>query len=107
MASGKKTKRFMSRGETSNPSVLPPPSGKGKGDTISPPPDPDNPKKWALFGNRRVWPERGIDLTIFGATFIPQAVETLGWAGFVRTPNMAALDLVREFYYAMVPHHFS
>ncbi|KAK0574432.1 hypothetical protein LWI29_023633 [Acer saccharum] len=96
MASRKKTKRFMSRGEslgTSDPSVLPPPSGKGKGDIVSPPPDPDNPKKWALFGNRRVWPERGIDMTVSGSTFLPQAVKTLGWAGFVRTPNMAALDL--------------
>ncbi|KAK1575087.1 hypothetical protein Q3G72_002470 [Acer saccharum] len=80
---------------------------KGKGEIVSPPPDPDNPKRWALFGNRKVWPERGINLKVFGSTFIPDAVETMGWGGFVRTPNVAALDLVREFYYAMVPHRFT
>ena len=31
----------------------------------------------------------------------------MDWFGFVRTPNVAALDLVREFYYAMVPHRFT
>ena len=51
MAGGKKTKRNLSKGESSkdsDPFVLPPPSGKGKGDIVSPPPDPDNLKKMGL-----------------------------------------------------------
>ena len=108
MAGGKrKTKRVVTKGQSSRGSALPPPSGKGKGEITSPPPDPDNPQKWALYGNRKVWPERGIKLSVLGSTFVPHAVQALNWFGFVRTPNVAALDLVREFYYAMVPHRFS
>jgi len=110
MAGGKKKKRVLTKGQSSRGSVpfaLRPPSGKGKGEIVTPPPDPDNPKRWALFGNRKVRPERGINLKVLGSTFIPHTVEAMGWGGFVRTPNVAALDLVREFYYAMVPHRFT
>ena len=111
MAGGKKnSKRVKKKGESSrgsDPFALPPPSGKGKGEITSPPPDPENPKRWSLYGNRKVWPERGINLTVLASTFVPHAVRGLNWSGFVRTPNVAALDLVREFYYAMVPHRFS
>ena len=55
----------------------------------------------------KVWPERGINLKVFGSTFVPATVTTLNWGGYLRTPNVATLDLVREFYYAMVPHRFS
>ena len=34
-------------------------------------------------------------------------MQALDWFGFVRTLNVAALDLVREFYYAMVLHRFT
>ena len=84
MAGGKKTKRILSKGEcsrASNPSALPLPSGKGKGEVVSPSLDPDNLKRWALFGNRKVWLERGINLRVFGSTFIPHAVEAMGWGG--------------------------
>ena len=57
MVGGKKnSKRGKKKGESSrgsDPFALPPPSGKGKGEITSPPPDPDNPKRWALFGNRK------------------------------------------------------
>ena len=64
-----KKKGESSRG--SDPFALPPPSGKGKGEITSPPPDPDNPKRWALYENRKVCPERGINLTVLASTFVP------------------------------------
>ena len=97
MVGGKKKKQILSRREslrTSDSSVLSPPSGKGKGDIVWPPLDPNDPKRWALYGNKKVWPERGINMRVFGSTFIQEAVRAIDWVGFVRTPNMAALDLV-------------
>lgn len=86
--------------------VMPLPKGKGKGSTSTGPPNGDFSKRWATFGSRKIWPERGINLDIFGATWIPETVNTMGWRGFARTPNKAALELVREFYFAMTPLQF-
>ena len=85
--------------------VMRSPKGKGKGSTSTKAPTPYFPERWAIFGNRKIWPERGINLDIFGATWILETVNTMGWRGFVRTPNKAALELVREFYFAM-PEQF-
>ncbi|KAK3204607.1 hypothetical protein Dsin_018653 [Dipteronia sinensis] len=111
MAGGRKGKQVAREGSRPSkkrrePLVMQAPSGKGKGDTISQPPDSHDPERWALFRNRRIWPERGINLTVFANTFVPETVDIMGWTGFARTPNMAALELVREFYYAMVPYQF-
>lgn len=81
--------------------VMRSPKGKGKGSTSTEPPTPYFPERWANFGNRKIWPERGINLDIFGTNWISETVNTMGWRGFVRTPNRAALELVREFYFAM------
>ncbi|KAK3222043.1 hypothetical protein Dsin_009068 [Dipteronia sinensis] len=106
MTGGRKGKQVAREGSRPSkkrrePLVMQAPTGKGKGDTISQPPDSHDPERWALFGNKRIWPERGINLTVFGNTFVPETVDIMGWTGFARTPNMAALELVREFYYAM------
>ncbi|KAK3229781.1 hypothetical protein Dsin_001662 [Dipteronia sinensis] len=111
MAGGRKGKQVAREGSRPSkkrrePLVMQAPSGKGKGDTISQLPDSHDPERWALFGNRRIWPERGINLTVFANTFVPETVDIMRWTGFARTPNMAALELVREFYYAMVPYQF-
>ncbi|KAK3221281.1 hypothetical protein Dsin_008306 [Dipteronia sinensis] len=81
-------------------------SGKGKGNTVTEQPNPEDPKRWAQFRSRRIWSERGINLTVFGSIFAPEIVNTLGWNGYVRTLNMVALDLVKEFNYVMVPYLF-
>ena len=75
--------------------VMRSPKGKGKGSTSTEPPTSYFPARWANFGNRKIWPERGINLDIFGTNWISETVNTRGWRGFVRTPNRAALELVR------------
>ncbi|KAK2644616.1 hypothetical protein Ddye_019811 [Dipteronia dyeriana] len=55
------------------PLAMPPVKGKGKGDTITHIPNPEDPKRWALFGSRRILSERGINLPMFDNTFIPGA----------------------------------
>ncbi|KAK2641480.1 hypothetical protein Ddye_023243 [Dipteronia dyeriana] len=87
-------------------SVVPSVNGKGKGELITEFPNLEDPERWALFSRRTIWPERGIYMTIFGNTFIPDTVNTMQWIRYVMTPNMAAQELVREFYYAMVPYQF-
>ena len=81
MACCKKTKRILSKRESSrasDPFALRSPSEKGNGEIVSLPSDPNNPKRWALFGNMKVWPEKGINLRVFGSIFIPHAVEAMG-----------------------------
>ncbi|KAK2644776.1 hypothetical protein Ddye_019971 [Dipteronia dyeriana] len=81
---------------------MPPVREKGKGESITEFPNPEDPERWALFGSRRIWPEREISMTIVGNTFIPKTVNRMGRNRYVRKPNMAALEFVREFYCAMV-----
>ncbi|KAK2650667.1 hypothetical protein Ddye_018156 [Dipteronia dyeriana] len=85
---------------------MPPVKRKGKGESIIKFLNPEDLERFVLFGSRRIRPKRGINMTIFQNTFILETVNTMGWNIYVRTPNMAALELVRKFYYAMVPYQF-
>ncbi|KAK2648194.1 hypothetical protein Ddye_015683 [Dipteronia dyeriana] len=86
--------------------AMPSVRGKGKEDSITDFPNLSDPESWALFGSMRIWPEKGINMPVFSTIFIPATVNTMGWNRYVRTPNMAALELVKKFYYAMVPYQF-
>ena len=58
--------------------VIGSPKGKGKGSTSTEAPTPVCPERWANFGKRKIWPERGINLDIFRATWISVIVNTMG-----------------------------
>ena len=60
----------------------------------------------AILTNRPIIYERGIQVHTLEGTSIPDIVRSRNWENFVRTPNLANMTMVREFYASMVPAYF-
>ena len=53
------------------------------------------------FSEKKIWPERGINLEELVDTPIPTTVNDIGWGGLVAAPPNYSERLVREFYAGM------
>jgi hypothetical protein len=58
------------------------------------------------FGEKKMWPERGIDLDSLVDTPVPVTVNDMGWGGLAATPPYYSERLVREFYAGMNPGEY-
>jgi hypothetical protein len=58
------------------------------------------------FAEKKMWPERGIDLESLRDTPVPTTVNDLGWGGLAATPPYYSEGLVKEFYAGMNPGEY-
>ena len=58
------------------------------------------------FSEKKIWPERGVNLEELVNTPIPTTVNDMGWGGLVATPPDYSERLMREFYVGMNPGEF-
>ena len=53
------------------------------------------------FSEKKMWPERGIDLDSLVNTPVLATVNDMGWGGLAATPSYYSESLVKEFYAGM------
>jgi hypothetical protein len=58
------------------------------------------------FAEKKMWPERGIDLESLRDTPVPATVNDMGWGGLAATPPHYSESLVKEFYAGMNPGEY-
>jgi hypothetical protein len=58
------------------------------------------------FAEKKMWPERGIDLESLRDTPVPTTVNDMGWGGLAATPPHYSESLVKEFYAGMNPGEY-
>ena len=58
------------------------------------------------FDEKKMWPERGIDLDSLVDTSVPVIVNDMGWGGLAATPPYYSERLVREFNVGINPKEY-